>query len=48
MTNIRTILGAGVWMAVSALLMLATLEPITIEPAATELAAAAPIASING
>ena len=41
MTNIRTTLGAGLWVAISSLLMLATLEPISIEPAATDIAAVA-------
>ena len=32
MTNIGTALRASVWMAIAATLMLATFEPITVQP----------------
>jgi hypothetical protein len=40
MTNIQSAIGASVWMAVAALLMLATLEPVTVASDGAELAAA--------
>jgi hypothetical protein len=39
MTNTKTTLGAALWMAVSGLMLLAALEPISVQTKPVELAA---------
>lgn len=39
MTNLQTAFGATLWVAISGLMLLAALEPVSVQPQATELAA---------
>jgi hypothetical protein len=48
MTNIKSAFGAGVWAAVASFMMLAALEPVSIAPAQTEIAAAAKAGTARG
>ena len=48
MTNIKSACGAGLWMTVASLMMLATLEPVSIAPAQTQIAASANTGTAQG
>jgi hypothetical protein len=51
MSNFHSFAGGAVWMAVAAILMLATFEPVSVEPkpgaAALQITAEAPVAGTN-
>jgi hypothetical protein len=38
MTNVKTAFGATLWMAISGLMLLAALEPVSVQPQQAELA----------
>jgi hypothetical protein len=48
MTNIKSVFGAGAWAAVASFMMLAALEPVSLAPAPSDLAAAATNGTARG